>query len=167
MVSDDIAAHAGFLKNARVNYALLDAARDPGVRAFIIEHAPDGQSLYAGFDEDLIDVAPYLVALTPERIDELVPWAWGNNWGIFIRSDATIDEVRRHFRTFLIVDLEGEQVYFRFYDPRVLHVYLPTCNPSEWREFFGAVNAFVTESPTGDALLFERERFRGTSGQAQ
>lgn len=144
------------LREEGVNFALLDAARDSRVRAFILEHAPDAESLYAGIDLDLAEVAPYLVPL-PGRLTSLMPLAWGNSWGVFVKSDATLPELRRHFRQFLMVQLEdGEEVYFRFYDPRVLRVFLPTCTPSEWEQFCGPVHAFVLESETAGELV----RFR-------
>ena len=46
----------------------------------------------------------------------------------------------------------GERVYFRFYDPRVLRVYLPTCSSSELKGVFGPVGRFVVEGPEGQAL---------------
>ena len=140
--------------NEGVNYGLLDAARDPGVREFILQNAPDAESLYAGLDETLVDVAPYLVPLTAERIDALMPLAWGNSWGVFVKSGAGIDDLRRHFRRFLMVQLEdGEEVYFRFYDPRVLRVFMPTCNETEWDAFFGPVDRFMVEDADPVNLL--------------
>ena len=52
----------------------------------------------------------------------------------------------RHFRQFLRVrDEAGREFFFRFYDPRVLRVYLPTCNSEELRTFFGPVELFSME----------------------
>ena len=141
------AAATSFLQAEEVNYALLDAARDPGVRAFILEHAPNAVSLYAGLDEDLADVAPYLVPLTVERIATLSAQGWGNSWGVFLKSEAEIESLRRHFRKFLMVELEdGEEVYFRFYDPRVLRAFLPTCTPDEGLALLGPTSVFLMEA---------------------
>jgi hypothetical protein len=48
---------------------------------------------------------------------------------------------------------------FRYYDPRVLRVYLPTCWPAEVSTFFGPVSAFITggDDP-GEILEFRNER---------
>jgi hypothetical protein len=145
-VADDlVGACEALLQQEEVNYVLLDAARDPLVRAFILEHAPDAESLYAGIDEGLVDVAPYLLPLAG-RLESLMPLAWGNSWGVFLRSEATLAELRKHFRRFLMVQLEdGEEVYFRFYDPRVLRVFLPTCTAPEREGFLGPVQTFVIE----------------------
>jgi hypothetical protein len=86
-----------------------------------------------------------------------MPLAWGNSWGVFLKSDATPRELRKHFRQFLMVQLaDGEEVYFRFYDPRVLRVFLPTCTQPESEQFLGPVQSLVIEGETAGELL----RFR-------
>ena len=69
-------------------------------------------------------------------------------------------ELRKHFRQFLLAALpDGKQVYFRFYDPRVLRVYLPTCTPEEIYRFFGPVWRFATEAEKPEDMLeFVRSR---------
>jgi hypothetical protein len=47
---------------------------------------------------------------------------------------------------------------FRYYDPRVLRAFLPTCTLEEANTFFGPVDAFVAEGHAGESLL----RFRVT-----
>jgi hypothetical protein len=48
---------------------------------------------------------------------------------------------------------EGRKLYFRFYDPRVLRVYLPTCTTDERSTFFGPVTCFLMEGEEPDELL--------------
>lgn len=72
--------------------------------------------------------------------------AWGDAWGVWARSDASFDDVQRHMRRFLRVQGDdGRRMLFRWYDPRVLRVYLPSCTPDERRIFHGPVRAYVTE----------------------
>jgi hypothetical protein len=52
----------------------------------------------------------------------------------------------------------GQRLLFRFYDPRVLGPFLPTCDAAQLREMFGPVTAYMTESPDGNAVL----SFRGS-----
>ena len=40
----------------------------------------------------------------------------------------------------------GKQVYFRFYDPTVLRLFLPTCLSKEIEEFFGPVKQILMEA---------------------
>ena len=56
-----------------------------------------------------------------------------------------------------MVELEDEkdekEVYFRFYDPRVLRTFLPTCTPEETTEFFGPVRSYLVEAEEPETLL--------------
>jgi hypothetical protein len=39
-----------------------------------------------------------------------------------------------------------ESLFFRFYDPRVMRNYLPTCPPAQLAEFFGPVDFYIAEA---------------------
>jgi hypothetical protein len=138
-------------------YAILDAAHDPLVLAILIESKPEYQSLYEGAEgEKLSAVAPYLVRLPKDSplLEVLARAGWGKSWGAFLTSDSPFADVRRHLRHFLMVKLpDGKQVYFRFYDPRVLRVYLPTCTADETRTFFGPIKCFLMEGEKPEAAL--------------
>ena len=41
---------------------------------------------------------------------------------------------------------EGKVLYFRFYDPRVLAKFLPTCTTKELTNFFGKIENFIIET---------------------
>jgi len=67
---------------------------------------------------------------------------WDRHWGIFFQSDSGMQKVRRHFRDLVTVPGEkGRRLMFRYCDPRVLRVYLPTCLPAKLRQVFGPVEA--------------------------
>jgi hypothetical protein len=138
-------------------FAALDAARDDGVLR-LLRGAPDAecQSLYDGAEgERLAGAAPYLVRLprSGTLLGEVVAAGWGASWGIFLSSDAPFVEVRRQLRRFLLVELDDRrEVYFRFYDPRVLRVFLPTCTPKQALEFFGPIQSFLAETSSGDGI---------------
>jgi hypothetical protein len=64
------------------------------------------------------------------------------------------EEIRHHFRKFLMVQIEnGQEVYFRFYDPRVLREFLPTPIDQELQVFFGPVEQFLIEAGEPETLL--------------
>jgi hypothetical protein len=44
-------------------------------------------------------------------------------------------------------------VLFRYYDPRVLEVFLPACSAAQRKEFFGPVQHFYAESDAGKSVL--------------
>jgi len=132
------------------NYIILDAAR---TRVEIIkakELNPNHDSLFRGRSEQpLAYVAPYLFSFDPQT--EFAKWymqnGWGNSWGILVYSKSDLKSLVKHFRHFLMVKTEdGEQLYFRFYDPRVLRVFLPTCDERQLRDFFGPIDYFLCES---------------------
>ena len=148
-------------------YAVLDGASMPGLRSSLFTHEPEFVCLYRGeLQPDMAEVAPYLVRLDP---DTDFPWwllakGWGKHWGILAQSRADIRTLRRHFRTFLIVyDSTGKPLYFRWYDPRVLSVYLPTCDAAELARVFGPVEAYVIESSETHQPL----RLRHSAGALQ
>jgi hypothetical protein len=103
----------------------------------------------------LVEVAPYLVRLENDApfTRELLRMGWGESFFVLALSAGTLEELRRHFRRFLKVkDEAGATLIFRWYDPRVLRVYLPTCSASELHVLFGPVGMYMTEGETAAAL---------------
>jgi Domain of unknown function (DUF4123) len=137
--------------------AILDGARDPRIFRAVDATTLDKSCLYAGRLPFVVqEVAPYLIVL--ERDDKftryLLQEGWGQSWGIYLRSETPLPTLRRHFRTLLKVKAEdGRRLIFRWYDPRVLRAYLPTCLPDELRAVFGPVDNFYMESRSSSALL--------------
>jgi hypothetical protein len=145
------------LRNAQPLYAVLDAARDEKILEVLKEEIEPYQSLYEGDKaRELAEAAPYVVRLPPTSalLETLVREGWGESWGIYLVCNWPLADVRKHLRRFLMVELEGEgQVYFRYYDPRVLRAFLPTCTAEEVAEFFGPVRAFLMEDRVPEILL--------------
>lgn len=132
-------------------FAVLDAARSDRILALLRQSVEEYHSLYEGpHGEELEEVAPYLVSLPKMSplLDVLINEGWGNHWGIYLICSRSFIETRRHLRKFLMVDAEGweNKLYFRFYDPRVLRSFLPTCIPEQEAEFFGPIASFLYES---------------------
>jgi len=144
----------GFRRNI---WMLLDAARDKRIFPLLLSYHLEYRCLYNKPVPPVMEpVAPYLVQLEFEDTEsrKLIEQAWGNSWGVVLRSDAHIDRLRRHFHDLLIVmGPQQQRLFFRFYDPRVLQVYLPTCNYSELRTVFGPVEAFwIEDAATGSII---------------
>lgn len=146
-------------------YAVLDGASVPGLLERLYTLEPEFECLYRGeLEPDMAEVAPYLVCLRPDA--EFTAWllaeGWGRSWGVFVASEADMRAVRRHLRAFLVVyGPDGRPLYFRYYDPRVLRLYLPTCEPAELSTVFGPVGAYVLEGEAPDTLL----RFQFADGR--
>lgn len=138
-------------------YAILDGAAIPDLLMRFYEMRPPQICLYRGeIDADLAEVAPYLVNLQPGArfTNWLLKECWGKHWGIFFHSPYLMVEVRKHFRKFLTVHNEdGNPMVFRYYDPRVLPKFLPTCQPDELELFFDKAKTFFAESDDATELI--------------
>ena len=141
----------------RRSFALLDAARNEQIYPALLTADCNWASLYRGdAAARMAEVAPYLVEL--DRDSLFTPWllreAWGKSWGIFLAATTGLEILRNHFRKFVMVQVpDGRSVYFRFYDPRVLRAYLPTCTPEELIAIFGPVQRYAMENEDSELLL--------------
>lgn len=146
-------------------FAIVDACDAPMVLAHVRTLGETrAVSLYRGSAEDVYEsIAPYLLQVDAETFDWIVDTLWADPWGIFVRSDASFAHLRTHFRKFLMVESpSGEEWYFRFYDPRVVSVFLSTCTTDELSTFFGPADmiAIVDEDTLG-VMAFAPERVPG------
>jgi len=140
---------------AYINYLLLDASRMKTALSEAKRLNGNFRSLFKGRSEvDLEFVAPYIFSYV--RGSEFSEWymknGWGKGWGIMLRTPASMDELHEHCRKFLLVEDEDKQeLYFRFYDPRILSIFLPTCSSEQLRHFFGPIDYFMIENKDGDS----------------
>ena len=139
-------------------YAVLDGAAFEGLPAVLQRHGVEHVCLLRGeLDPELAQVAPYLATVPQESefADYLVEQGWGDYWGLFVRSACDFRTLRMHLRQLLEVwDPEGTPLYFRFYDPRVFRVFLPTCDDEQLEQIFDdVVEAFFTEGEDASQLL--------------
>ncbi len=138
-------------------YAILDGARNEAIYPAVIGSRMLYSCLYrVPLPPVLAEAAPYLVQLIPNTpfTSWLLREGWGESWGIFLSSTASLQRLRGHFRQFLIVqDETGHSLYFRFYDPRVMRGYLPSCTKAELEYVFGPVQCFHMEAEDGASML--------------
>lgn len=141
-------------------YCLLDAARDPRICERIRNSGLEYDCLFTGqLSAELLAASPYLLRIVPSSITfpRLVEQGWGQSWGLFLAAPAGMQEVRRHLRRLLQVRTQDrKRLLFRYYDPRVLRIFLPTCDPSQLTSVFGPIQRFDMEAPDSSQLL----RFR-------
>ncbi len=142
-------------------FALVDAARSKRALVLLRESVDVYDSLYQGLKgETMADYAPYLVQIRggSRLLPRLVEEGWGDAWGVYLTSKAPLRELRAHFRRLLFVQNEelGELVYFRFYDPRVLRVFLPVATRRQEDELFGPVERFLCEDEDRAVTTFAR-----------
>ncbi|MBL8896540.1 MAG: DUF4123 domain-containing protein [Planctomycetes bacterium] len=138
-------------------FAVLDGARIEKLASALETHGAEAQCLLAGkLSPSVARTAPYLVRL--ERDASFTTWllerGWGKSYGVFVRATLELGTLRRHLKRFLVVaGPDGQRLFFRFYDPRVLRLYLPTLNAEEMAQVFGPVRAYAMESADGRELL--------------
>lgn len=138
-------------------YAILDGACIPGLLDQFDALTPEYVCLYRGELKDGIDqVAPYLVELAPDHLFTkwLLENGWGKHFGVFLLSAEPLPVIRLHLRRSLRVYTEdGRGLLFRYYDPRVLRVFMPTMNAEEAKTFFGPIQEFLLEGEQAKDVL--------------
>jgi hypothetical protein len=139
-------------------WMIVDAARDRAAYRMLLQgFYSDRACLFSGaLTPEMELAAPYLVELDRdgEATEKLVRQAWGKSWGIFLVANTSLVTLRRHLRTLLVVkDQKGRRMMFRYYDPRVLRLYLPTCTGDELRTVFGPVEGMLMEDEAGERML--------------
>ena len=155
------------LQDGEAVFAVLDGASVPDLldHLYVEEDPPQFQCLYRGeLEPDVAEVAPYLVRLQVGTAfaEWVLGSGWGQHWGIFLIAGSSLNSLRQHFSAFVIVhDPEGKPMRFRFYDPRVFRVYLPTCSQDELKTIFGPIRSYLVEGEDSKVAL----RFQNSSGE--
>jgi hypothetical protein len=138
-------------------YCLLDPGAHAMIPSLLAQASEPKESLYEGdADSMLAKFAPYVIHLAPDSdlLHALVENGWGQGWACFFTSEAPLEELGKHFRKFFMVQLEGgNEVYFRFYDPRVLRGFLPAGSADELAAFFGPVQVWLIEAKNSAMML--------------
>jgi hypothetical protein len=133
-------------KLARDNrlFAVLDACDAPIVFRKILSMGDEASCLFRGpLELSTLAEAPYLVRVSHEVLEWLEEVVWQDPWGIFVVADLSVSEVLKNLRRCLMVEgPEGNLLFFRFFDPRVLRTFFVSCAEDEAKHFFGPLQAF-------------------------
>ena len=140
-------------------YGVLDCARDASLYEHAARLAPESsECLFAGkLAEPVLRASPFLVELSPsDPLSRL--WrtqGWGRAWGVLISSRATLPVLRRQLRRFTQVKLPdgAGPVLFRYWDPRVFRVFLPTVAPGEIAPWFADADRYIVETEDGKGSI--------------
>lgn len=150
-------------------WAIVDACNEPVVLEKVQEIGEGRAScLFRGeAQQEKAAVAPYLVHLDVELLGWINEKLAGKPWGVFVAAPADGATLARHFRSMLMVrGPEGHNLYFRFYDPRVLEMYLAQCNEQDVRRFYGPVRGYGTSGPGPQEVTFRVTKANAAQGQA-
>lgn len=156
------------LADKRVLYAVVDAARNERAQRLLETGADEYLSLFEGTTAiTLADAAPYLVKFDPGSalLHRLLAQGWGDAWFSFCACEASMKDLRAHFRKLLYVTRERDeqQMFFRFYDPRALRAFLRVATVRQGELMFGPVDAYLVEDVDPRHLL---RFYRGASSVA-
>jgi len=150
-------------------FAVLDGARDARISSRVDGYLDQKACLYEGtLPRELLNAAPHLLRLFRDDhfCRQLLKDGWGQSWGVFAMAPTSLTSLRRHFRKYMVVrGPNGNRFVFRWYDPRVLRAYLPTCNVEDLRTVFGPIEAFIVEggeAGTAHRFAFDGERMTDT-----
>lgn len=140
-------------------FAILDAARSERVRFLLAEAVDEYRSLQDGLEAyTMAEVAPYVVHLQKDShlLGRLVEEGWGQSWGVYLTSNAPFRDIRAHLQQLLFVKTKEDDrlLQFRFYDPRVLRIFLPTCTVRQMSEIYKGIDRFLCEDERRDVLSF-------------
>ncbi|MBS1833708.1 MAG: DUF4123 domain-containing protein [Acidobacteria bacterium] len=139
-------------------WMIVDCGRDKRLYSALSYSGLEHECLFAGsLSIPLQRASPYLVRLEldDKSTIRLIEDGFGNSWGSFIRADVGIKTLRKHLRTMLRVQApNGKYMLFRYWDPRVLRIYLPTCMPDEVHRFFGPMEQlWMEDAPLKNRFL--------------
>ncbi|UWR01127.1 DUF4123 domain-containing protein (plasmid) [Rhodobacteraceae bacterium S2214] len=112
----------------------MDAAKIPNLIEFLGASDQPHRCIYHSNDDPALEaVAPWLVQLDPHAdftkklfTSSDLPWDfWEKKPGFYLRSNQDIDQLTQHFRRYVQVpDPTGKHMFFRFWEPDVLALYL-------------------------------------------
>ncbi|MCW8090317.1 DUF4123 domain-containing protein [Alteromonas sp. ASW11-130] len=138
-------------------YAVVDGAACPELRFKLYDWQPISSCLWSGdLEPDIEEVAPYMVKL--EKGADITEWlikeGWGNHWNIFVSSILNPKEFRKQIRKLQLArSPEGKTLFFRFYDPRVLEIFLPSSDAQQRVDVFMKIERFYFPSSEMNSLL--------------
>lgn len=140
-------------------FAIFDAAQHPDIWESLSKLSPlQRQSLITGVAAKRYSRhMPYLVPLTPQSTEtlRLIERGWNKGWYILFTSSSTIEALLSFFVDLTTIKDQnsGQQLLFRFYDPRVLRDFLTTCDTGQLTEIFSHIESFFCDSADGAKLV--------------
>lgn len=125
-------------------YLLLDSAQIDNLpnRLFELVGSTPYHSLYLNTAYSaLVTLSPVLVPVTPgSPLADTFTHEWRATAGIWLESEANEADVVQHLRSLIHARIEGDvTVFFRYYDPRITHLWLADLTPQERDRLMGPI----------------------------
>ena len=152
-------------------HLVLDAAQ-PEVREQWYRrsaYSADGELLYTSTPFAHLSAVSPIVARTSTD-DPFLRWVTAQRpnlrWGILLESRASSQQLVSHFQHWLtILNDQGSEVLWRFYDPDVLPYFLDAFGEQERSQWFGPCTAVHCLTPKGVVTQCERSARKGKERQ--
>lgn len=135
-----------------VVYAIIDGASNKELVPALKDSGLRYNCLYEGkLSYDMELASPYLVRLEQDNAftEELLINGPENNWCIYLVTypPVTMLSVLRQARkNQKVLNPKGNTLIFRYFDPRILRNYLPSCSIFEAGIFYGPVDTIICNS---------------------
>lgn len=129
----------------QIRYAIIDGAVEDELVRFLSTQTPPHCCLYSPpVQSEIVELAPYLVQITPE-VDEWLKCRT-TPWGIALFSAKPLHLLLQHLRRYLWVKIPEQEktVLLRFYDPRNIWAILDLLTPLELSSFIGPISKILT-----------------------
>lgn len=148
--------------NFNNRFILVDGTQAGAFVLQLIEFNPNAYPLFENTpDEDIKVIGPYLFQNTDNlEFYKFLQYSEGSNhWCIHCISNISITQLVKHFKQFLVFEeTNGDNYFFRFYDPVVLKEFLLYWNTDQLKQFFGPVTKFICQEDGHDfAIVYELE----------
>lgn len=152
-------------------YGVLDCAVDPALHDHCARLEPEfAVCLFDRVDPKVKAASPHLIELTPT--DPLSrAWrtgGWGRNWGVLLSSRADLRTVKLRLKRFTQARLPDGSgpVLFRFWDPRVMRIYMPLLQPDEVEGWFTDIDRWIVATADGKGSLRFSRNGAGVAAEA-
>lgn len=129
----------------QIRYAIIDGAVEAELVSFLSTQTLPHCCLYSPpVQPEIVELAPYLVQMTPE-VDEWLKFRT-TPWGITLFSGKPLHLLLQHLRRYLWVKIPEQEktVLLRFYDPRNIWMILDVLTPIELSSFTGPISKIMT-----------------------
>ena len=129
------------------HYLLLDGAQIDNLMQTLyqLEPTPEFHWLYEGTRfAELTDAGPVLVATQPDSLlSQHFEKHWSTTAGVTLNSHAPVDKLIQHLTSLVHVGVHGGvNVLFRYYDPRILYLWLMDMSDRQRNSVLGPVAQF-------------------------
>lgn len=144
------------------HYLILDGAQigDLIKTIYRLQPAAEIDILYLNTPfAELQEVSPVLVKITPNNaLYQHFQAQWQNTAGIHMIATGDLYSLGNHLRTSLQAKINGQAYFFRFYDPRILSLWLETLTKQQQQQFMGSISKLYLPDPnTGELIEYTND----------